>query len=150
MTSNSRNGESVNANAHGHTINFNLDLSAFRDSNIGSSPSPSEETLIPPNVLVRNCIPTSNETFEGRCGKPKGETCRDPQSDREACFSDRGLFDGKPSCDIRPQENTVGDTQFAAHASEHSEASSSDTYLNSSGKPSGDIHSSGLKPTFSA
>ena len=47
MTSNSRNGESVNANAHGHTLNLNFDFSAFRESTIGSSSPPSEDTPIP-------------------------------------------------------------------------------------------------------
>ena len=104
MSSNSKNEKPVNAAAQDHTIIFNIDMSTFKNSTLGTTSLASEDSCILPNVIVKISIPSSNENIGSICGKPLDNTHRTSQSDRHVCLSDGVIFDGEPSGDTRQQK----------------------------------------------
>ena len=95
------------------------------------------------NVNERNEVCSSNEKIGSGRGKPSGDTHRNSQSDRQGYLSDSVIFEGKHSGE-KSQETVLVQTQVFAHASGLPGEESSGLYLNSSGKPNGDINSTGL------
>ena len=100
-------------------------------------------TATPQTDNERNEVSFSNEKIGSGRGKPSSDIHRNSQSDRQGCLHDSVIFDGKPSGE-KFQETVLVQTQVVAHASGPPGEEPSGSHLNSSGKPNGNIHSTGL------